>query len=75
MDMKTLEAQYEDGILRLTEKLALRPGERVNVIVIRRLDQCRWDLARLARKSDEETILTGQGLVEWTRDLDAEDQI
>ena len=73
--VKALEAQYENGVLRLSDKLALRPGERVSIIVIRRMDQSRWDLARLARKSDEETTLTEQGLVEWTRALDAEDQI
>lgn len=73
--MKSLEAHYENGVLRPSEKLALHPGERVNIIVIRYPDQSRWDLARLARQSAEEVVLTERGLSAWTRDLDAEDQI
>ena len=74
MVVKSLEAQYENGVLRPSEKLALRPGERVNIIVIRRPDQGRWDLPRLARRNEEESALTEQGLADWARALDAEDQ-
>ena len=62
-------------MLRPSEKLALRPGERVNIVVIRRPDPSRWDSARIARKSGDDVALTGQGLVEWAKDLDAEDKI
>jgi len=75
MVVKSLEAQYDHGVLRPSEKLALRPGERVNIIVIRRPDQSRWDLARIARKSGDEVNLTEQGLVEWAKELDAEEEI
>lgn len=72
--MKALEAQYEDGVLRPAENLGLRPGERVDIIVHRRADRSRWDLARLARQSEDEAMLSEQGLGEWAAALDAEDQ-
>ena len=49
MVVRLVEAQYEDGVLRPAERLSLRSGERVNLIVVRRPDPGRWDLARLAR--------------------------
>lgn len=72
--VKALVAQYENGVLRPSEQLALRPGERVNIIVIRRPDRRRWDLARLSRSSEEESALSEQGLSEWAANLDAEDR-
>ncbi len=46
--MRVVEAQYEQGLLRPIEPLSLRPGERVNLIVVRRADPKRWNLDRLA---------------------------
>ena len=72
--VKTLEAQYENGILRPVEKLSLRPGERVNIIVLRRPDRGRWDFVRLARLHEDDASLAAQGLGEWTTALDLEDR-
>jgi predicted DNA-binding antitoxin AbrB/MazE fold protein len=67
-----VEARYEDGVLRPAERLGLRAGERVNLIVVRRADARRWDLTRLATTSGEEDLtLAEQGLAEWEKDLDA----
>ena len=73
--MRLIEARYEKGLLKPTEPLALRPGESVNLIVVRRADPKRWGLARLARTgTQEESSLTEQGLGEWATALDEEDQ-
>ena len=60
-------------MLRPAEPLGLRPGERVNLIVIRRPDPSRWDFARLARAANggEDLDLARQGLAEWAGELDA----
>lgn len=72
--MKQVEAHYEKGLLRLTEPLALRPGERVNLIVVRRADPNRWNLDRLAKsRNPEDLALTEQGLTDWAKKLDEED--
>jgi predicted DNA-binding antitoxin AbrB/MazE fold protein len=72
MVVRVVEAQYEDGVLRPAERLGLRPGERVNLIVVRRPDPSRWDLARLAKTvKDEDRDLAEQGLAEWATELDA----
>ena len=69
--MRIVEARYEDGVLRPAERLGLRAGERVNLIVVRRADARRWDLTRLATTSGEEDLtLAEQGLAEWAKDLD-----
>lgn len=47
--MRVVEARFESGLLRPTRPLALRPGERVHLIVVRQPDPQRWDLARLAK--------------------------
>jgi predicted DNA-binding antitoxin AbrB/MazE fold protein len=73
--MRAVEALYEDGLLRPKSPLALRPGEEVSVIVLRRADPERWDLGRLARTGkDEDLALSQQGLAEWSETLDAEDR-
>jgi predicted DNA-binding antitoxin AbrB/MazE fold protein len=54
--MKTVEALYEDGLLKPQTPLPLRPGERVAVIVLRRPDPSRWDLDRLANVGREEDV-------------------
>ena len=63
MGVRVVEAQYDDGILRPTERLGLRPGERVNLIVVRRSDPSRWDFAKLAKTTNRDDIaLAEQGL-------------
>lgn len=73
--MRTVEALYEEGFLKPETPLALRPGERVELIVVRRPDSRRWNLDRLAKSSSgEDVTLAEQGLAEWADALDAEDQ-
>ena len=48
--------------LHPSKPLALRPGERVAVVVIRRPDPSRWDLDRLARHGEEDEALASGGL-------------
>jgi predicted DNA-binding antitoxin AbrB/MazE fold protein len=75
MVVRLVEAQYEDGVLRPSGQLGLRPGERVNIIVVRRSESSRWDLARLAKTENEADLaLAEQGLAEWANALDAEDR-
>ena len=70
--MRLLEAQYENGVLRPVERLGLRSGERVNLMVMQRPDPRRWDLARLSSTSNQEDLsLSEQGLAEWADSLDA----
>lgn len=72
--MRLIEARYEEGLLKPEAPLALTPGERVALIVVRHPDPKRWDLERLARSGPEEDrILAEQGLAEWTDALDEED--
>ena len=72
MVVRLVEAQYEDGVLRPTERLGLRSGERVSLIVVRRPDPRRWDLPRLSRTMNQEDLaLSEQGLAEWVNWLDA----
>ncbi len=72
--MRTVEALYEDGLLKPQTPLPLRPGERVAVIVLRQADPNRWDLGRLARVGREEDVaLAEQGLAQWSDALDTED--
>ena len=71
MVVRLVEAQYDDGVLRLAECLGLRSGERVSLIVLRRPDPRRWDLARLSRTMNQEDLsLSKQGLGEWADWLD-----
>jgi predicted DNA-binding antitoxin AbrB/MazE fold protein len=72
--MRLVEARYEKGLLKPTEPLALRPGERVNLIVVRQADPNRWNLDRLANSgTTEELALAEQGLSDWAAKLDQED--
>jgi predicted DNA-binding antitoxin AbrB/MazE fold protein len=71
--MRLVEARYEEGTLRPETPLALRPGERVALMVLRHPDPKRWNLDRLARSGREEDLaLAEQRLAEWAPDLDAE---
>jgi predicted DNA-binding antitoxin AbrB/MazE fold protein len=73
MVVRLVEAQYEDGVLRPAEPLSLRSGERVNLIVVRRPDPGRWDLAKLAKTGCEDA-LAEQGLADWARALEDEEK-
>ena len=73
--MKLVEASYEKGLLRPTKPLALRPGELVNLIVVRRPDPNRWNLDRLTKGSTSEDLeLAEQGLANWSVKLEEEDR-
>lgn len=73
--MRLIEARYEHGLLKPFEPLALRPGERVNLIVVRRADPKRWDFDRLAKNvTPDEASLSEQGLTDWVARLDEEDR-
>lgn len=72
--MRPVEARYEDGILKLEKPLPLRPGECVGIILIRRPDPARWDLARIAAVAGNEDVeLSTSGLDDWTENLHRED--
>ena len=72
MAVRLVEAQYEDGVLRPIERLGLRPDERVSLMVVRRPDPRRWDMARLSSASTQEDLsLSEQGLGAWASSLDA----
>jgi len=75
MVVRLVEARYEDGVLRPVERLGLRSGEHVNLLIVRRPDPRRWDLARLSSASNQEdSALPEQGLGEWARSLDETEQ-
>jgi predicted DNA-binding antitoxin AbrB/MazE fold protein len=69
--MRFIEARYEEGLLKPEAPLALTPGERVALIVVRHPDPRRWDLQRLAKGADR--VLAEQGLAEWADSLAEED--
>ena len=72
--MRMIEARYEEGLLKPDTPLALTPGERVALIVVRHPDPKRWDLKRLAKSGEtEDRLLAEQGLAEWADALDRED--
>jgi len=67
-----VEAEYEDGVLRPMEHLSLRSGERVGLMVVRRPDPSRWDLARLSSTASKEDVsLSEQGIADWANSLDS----
>ena len=72
--MRPVNALYENGVLRPVSPLPLRSGERVALIVIRRPDSSRWDLARLVAHGDDDLALAEAGLDEWAAALDREDR-
>jgi len=72
--MRPVEAHYENGLLRPSSPLALRPNERVAVVVMRHPDPRRWDLARLAGHADKDAALAGAGLDAWADALEQEDR-
>jgi predicted DNA-binding antitoxin AbrB/MazE fold protein len=72
--MGVIEAEFSDGVLRPIRRLPLRPGERVGIVVVRRPDPSRWDLARLSQVIPDEDALTEAGLTEWEAALSREDR-
>jgi predicted DNA-binding antitoxin AbrB/MazE fold protein len=73
--MRLIEARYEEGLLRPEAPLALKPGERVALIVVRHPDPKRWNLERLAKgAAGEDLALAKQGLADWADTLDEEDR-
>jgi exosortase len=72
--MRPVDALYENGLLRPVSPLPLRSGERVAVIVVRRPDASRWDVARLAAHANDDLALAQAGLDEWAAALDREDR-
>jgi hypothetical protein len=54
--------------------LPLQPGERVALVVVRRPDEARWDLDRLAAHADEDLALAEAGLDDWAAALEREDR-
>ena len=72
--MRPVDAFYENGLLRPVSPLPLRSGERVALIVVRRPDSSRWDLARLVAHDDDDLALAEAGLEEWAAALDREDR-
>ena len=75
MGSRVVEAEYDKGMLKPSTPLALRPGERVRLIVLRQPDPKRWDMPRLAQNpAANEAALTEQGLEGWAADLDEEDR-
>ena len=71
--MASVEAQYDNGVLRPMRPLRLQPGERVHIIVKRQPDASRWDFQRLANVSEEDRELAAAGLDEWEQALKDED--
>lgn len=71
--MEVIEAEFENGVLRPMQRLSLRPGERVGIVVVRKADPNRWDIARLSKKSADEEVLSETGLADWAKSLDHED--
>ena len=73
--MRLIAARYEQGMLKPTEPLALRSGESVHLIVVRRADPSRWDRNRIAKSGDAEDLtLAEQGIEDWAAKLDEEDR-
>jgi predicted DNA-binding antitoxin AbrB/MazE fold protein len=72
--MRPVEARFEDGVLKPAERLDLRQGERVRLLVLRRSDPKRWDLKRLAAVPTEDVELATTGLDTWADALDTEDR-
>jgi len=71
--MRSVEARYEQGTLKLTQPLPLTPGERVRVIVVRQPDPKRWDLAKLRRvDATEDLALAEAGLSDWDQAIDSD---
>jgi predicted DNA-binding antitoxin AbrB/MazE fold protein len=74
IQMTLIDAEFKDGVLKPAKPLALRSGEHVGVLIVRRPDPARWDLQRLADLSDEDVSLAESGLDDWAETLEREDR-
>ena len=75
MVVRLVEARYENGVFLPAERLSLRSGESVSLIVVRRPVAGRWDLAKLAKAgSADDLALAEQGLAEWASALETTEQ-
>ena len=72
--MEYIEAEFDNGVLRPLRPVGLHPGEHVSLLIVRRADPGRWDLARLAQGSKDDAQLAEEGLADWATALDREDQ-
>jgi predicted DNA-binding antitoxin AbrB/MazE fold protein len=73
ISMRHIGAEYRDGLLKPDQALDLRAGERVKLIVLRKGDPSRWNMAVLAGNSEEDTALAETGIGDWADALDRED--
>jgi predicted DNA-binding antitoxin AbrB/MazE fold protein len=73
--MRAIEAEFEDGFLKPTQPLPLRPGERVSLVVMRKVDPQRWNLQKLAVTTPEDDELASAGLGDWVEQLESEDSV
>jgi predicted DNA-binding antitoxin AbrB/MazE fold protein len=73
--MRAIEAEFENGFLKPTQPLPLRPGERVSLVVLRKADPQRWNLQKLAVTTREDDELAGAGLGDWVAQLESEDSV
>ena len=71
--MSSVEAEFENGVLRPIKPLRLRPGERVRIIVRRQPDPSRWNLKRLAATGGDDAELASAGMTTWSEALKEED--
>lgn len=67
--MRVIEARYEEGLLKPETPLALTPGERVALMVVRHPDPRRWNLARLAKGGVEDLADEALGRIEPESDF------
>jgi predicted DNA-binding antitoxin AbrB/MazE fold protein len=66
MGSRVVDAECNNGTLKPSTPLALRPGERVRLIMMRRPDPKRSDLSRLTQSpTADEADLAAQGLEGW----------
>jgi predicted DNA-binding antitoxin AbrB/MazE fold protein len=71
--MASVEAEYDNGVLRPMKPLRLQPGERVHISEKRQPDASRWNLPRLAGVN-EDVQLASTGLDDWAQMLTDEDR-
>lgn len=72
--MLVIAARYEEGFLKPDSPLALEPGERGTLILVRNPDPKRWNLTQLAKSGALEDLeLAHLGLEEWAEALDCGD--
>jgi predicted DNA-binding antitoxin AbrB/MazE fold protein len=71
--MRSIVASYENGLLKPAHPLPLSPGEKVEILFVRKPDLTRWDLERLAVHGVNDHELSVAGLDAWATGLEAED--